>query len=414
MHIRRIVIIVKRFLLHKVVIRILDYLIPKSDDIWIFGSNGCKYFYGNSMFLFDYLIRNNHARDIYWVTRDSATKAKISSIYGSNAVISPLTIKGIILILKSKVVFISHHKGDVFYHTINNRKRLIIQLWHGIMMKRMGLTDKSLSNKQKKHLADSEFSKYSYITVSSIIEQDTISLDFGLPLDNILVTGYPRNDYLVDNNKFSELLNCYNSTLTELINEIQKYSKVLLYAPTLRQYNQHIYNFTRTELINLNNYLQNVNAILFLRTHAENSIQANAAINPATIEHIDVDYSNIRQLNHDTLLDSQFILPHIDILITDYSGIYYDYLLLDRPVIFLPCDYEEYERTRGFVYDYDIITAGPKVTNAHELIEWIDKYINDPSTDRNLREHIQTWFHKYNDGRACERIIQLVESQLSV
>ena len=60
----------------------------------------------------------------------------------------------------------------------------------------------------------------------------------------------------------------------------------------------------------------------------------------------------VRLATHEQLPDVNSFLPFVDVLITDYSALYHDFLLLDRPILFVPYDYEEFEQQNGFLYDY--------------------------------------------------------------
>jgi len=102
--------------------------------------------------------------------------------------------------------------------------------------------------------------------------------------------------------------------------------------------------------------------------------------------------------------DAQPLLYHTDILITDYSGIYFDFLLLNRPVIFYTYDYATYREKRDFLFPFERNTPGSKVQTPELLINAIGDYLLDPKKDAARREEIKNKFHTFTDGRACERI----------
>ena len=87
--------------------------------------------------------------------------------------------------------------------------------------------------------------------------------------------------------------------------------------------------------------------------------------------------------------DVYTFLSEVDILITDYSSIYFDYLLWERPIIFFPYDLEYYrDEDRGLIFEYDEYTPGPKIFNAKELENVLSKGIDDfrSSYERNYFE----------------------------
>lgn len=87
-----------------------------------------------------------------------------------------------------------------------------------------------------------------------------------------------------------------------------------------------------------------------------------------------------------------------------------DYLLLDRPIVFVPYDLAAYENSPGLLYDYDYITPGPKVYKFRDMVREIDDYASNPSKDSERRNHIKLMFHKYDDGMAYRRIYELVKN----
>jgi CDP-glycerol glycerophosphotransferase (TagB/SpsB family) len=120
------------------------------------------------------------------------------------------------------------------------------------------------------------------------------------------------------------------------------------------------------------------------------------------------NYSNIKAVHDkDIEQDIYSVVPDYDILITDYSSIFFDYLLSDNPIIFAPFDYEKYiTKDRELYYDYDEVTPGPKCKNWEEVLEWIVKFKENPNLFKKEREEVKNRFHKYHDGKNCERVYE--------
>ena len=99
----------------------------------------------------------------------------------------------------------------------------------------------------------------------------------------------------------------------------------------------------------------------------------------------------------------------VDLLITDYSSVYFDYLLLDRPIIFVPVDLEEYRKTRGFLLEpYDYWTPGKKALNQKDLQNMIlQSFIKDDNVER--RNELKNIVHYYQDGNSSERVWNLID-----
>jgi CDP-glycerol glycerophosphotransferase len=105
----------------------------------------------------------------------------------------------------------------------------------------------------------------------------------------------------------------------------------------------------------------------------------------------------------------QKLLVYTDILITDFSSILFDFLLLNRPVLFFPYDYEEYNKKVGFTVDYEENTPGPKISSQEQLIFHLSQYLDDPQIDAKWRQKIRDKYNKYADSQSSERIIQKIK-----
>ena len=122
--------------------------------------------------------------------------------------------------------------------------------------------------------------------------------------------------------------------------------------------------------------------------------------------------SNIVYIDHDVLPDIYPLVKFTDVLITDYSSIFFDYILLDRPVIFAPFDFKKKKKKVGFFYNYFEIVCGPITRNWNEVANEIDKSLNGKDTFKDKRHEVKSEFNKFKDGKSSKRVFELVESVL--
>ena len=104
-----------------------------------------------------------------------------------------------------------------------------------------------------------------------------------------------------------------------------------------------------------------------------------------------------------------------DCMVTDYSSILFDYLHLDRPILFLPLDFDTYIiNDREFYYDYDEITPGEKLYNWADLIDRLcDKqFFISNDNYRKKRRLVSNRFHYYHDGKNSERVVNYLKNKL--
>ncbi|MCP4220690.1 MAG: hypothetical protein GY765_39045, partial [bacterium] len=115
------------------------------------------------------------------------------------------------------------------------------------------------------------------------------------------------------------------------------------------------------------------------------------------------------------LKDIYPFLPLADLLITDYSSIYFDYLLLDRPIVFFPYDLETYiNEERGLIFEYDRLTPGPHCFSREELEKEVFTALVDlKDSYKEKREEIGKLAFTYRDGKSCQRVWRdIIEERL--
>ena len=94
-----------------------------------------------------------------------------------------------------------------------------------------------------------------------------------------------------------------------------------------------------------------------------------------------------------------------DILITDYSSCFFDYLVLDRPIIHFIYDYENYKNIdRGIYYEKEEVICGDAVENICNLKKSIKKYVMDPEQNKDLRQKRRNQYIEYENPNSCEII----------
>lgn len=301
--------------------------------MWLFGSQGGNNYSDNSKYFFEWMLANQK-EDCYWVTKNKDVYKKLLS--EDIPVIYFYDIKNFLLLAKAKYILCTHsHIGNDIYKFISKNK-VLITLWHGIPLKKMG---KSAERKYRKYFNIK--SQPDLFLVTSPTDADLFSNLYEIDRNKFFIGTYPR--------------------VNDLISKAN-HKKTILYAPTFRDgmtqgyYNEHIFP-TLEELENINNALIKFDYNFFVKMHPY--VQA---------EFPDLSgFSNIHLVS--PFDDVQDYLAQAKVLITDYSSIYFDYLSLDRDVVFFIPDYEWYNKTsnRGLLYKYEEVTPGLKVINWHDL-----------------------------------------------
>jgi len=241
----------------------------------------------------------------------------------------------------------------------------IYNLWHGNPLKKIG---NDVSKNEKKYLGNY------YLSASSQVEKDNLLTAFNVYEENIFVTGLPRNS---------------------MIKKSERKLKKIIYMPTHREESRlNVISILNQDIKKVNNFLSENNIILYLRLHYYDLEKLNK---------LKITFSNIKKYDlHDDIYQS---INEFDLLITDYSSIYLDFLLSEKPIIFFPYDYDNYlAKDREFYYDYDSVTPGPKCFNWNDIIIEINKFINEKDYYKKDLLEIKEKFHLHQDGEYSKRV----------
>lgn len=389
----------------------VSFLIPRKKDIWVFGSWSGKRFGDNSKYLFLY-VANNHKTEIksIWISKDKNIVRKLR--HDKYNAYYAYDLKGIYYNLRAKYIFSDHYFDSVNFWCCGRATK--IQLWHGAEFKKIEYDAKNLPwNKPLIRLlyyfvVPWAIAKNDYIISASDMFIDIYTSAFRIKKERIIVTGLPRNDIIFYNN-----IRGYGIPDISTYDKIAKIKsnnstvKFILYLPTFRglpirdSNSDNSNGFINFDFDKLDHFLDKVNGFFIIKLHPI----------------IEIDLKRFNQWNRIIFLPSSIdifpLLNQVDILITDYSSIYYDFLLINRPIIFFPYDLKDYiEKDRGFYFDYGEFTPGPKAFTFVELLYWINYFINNNDDFVDIRKKIKDKCFKYKDGESSYRIYNFIKNKV--
>ncbi|BAM69536.1 putative glycerol phosphotransferase [Methanothermobacter sp. CaT2] len=384
--------IIKRLIINilNLPLYIVSKIIPKTKDIWVFGSWFGHKYADNSRYLFEFINENKPFIRAVWLTEDKETfnylRKKGYEVYYT------YSIYGYYISSRSTISFVSTDFKDVnrFVPT-----PIIFYLGHGIPLKKIGYDDsinfsdgRRFTGKLLKLLFPflRNMNDYDYILASSNVDATTLASAFRKNMADILILGLPRNDVFFMRSN----LRSYESDNLKIV-----------YLPTHRKEgSNNFFNFFVDDLKFVDKDLEKLKAKLFIKFHFYHG-DSHLSLN---------SYKQIKPLEVD---DIHSVINNFDILITDYSSIYIDFLLTEKPIIFFPFDYEDYiENDRELYHDYNRVTPGPKCKDWSEVIRWIEKFKENPSLFLEERRAIKRLFHRYSDGKNSERVFEYVEHEI--
>lgn len=391
-----------------------SFAIPRNPRIWIFGASDGRGLAGNTRYLASYVKK--YCRDIrpVWLTSEPRVCAKVREL-GIECHMK-YSIRGFALAAKAKAFFITHHLFDLNPFVSGGAQ--IIQTWHGIPLKKIEFDTIDDGVYKSFLLAREPFGvlvrkshtfRRGWLLATSSETARTLSSGFLAPPERVWITGYPRNDVL-----YSDEFPLLREELS-LKAELEATRRMLpgvwvgLYAPTFRLHGRGAverFFMDVSQVSRLEHMLEKANIVLYLKLH------------PMELERLKTlkQDSGLRlsRLRVFTAEDANPLLRHFDFLVTDYSSIYFDYLLLDRPLLFFPFDLDEYSRSRGLYYRYEEVTPGPK---AYSFDEWLLALAHVRETAfswSSFRQRLRDRFFLHQDGKSSARVVDRVRALLGL
>lgn len=361
----------------------INKLVPKNNKILLYSNLG---FRDNIRSFYDYLIKNEYYKkyDIVCSTDDYRECEHLNKIGTARFVSNE---QGIVEFLNSKYVFYCFGKIPIK----PTSGQTVVNFWHGMPLKRIGFLEEK-NNKDK-------YDYFTDILATSEFFKPFMAKAFGCDVSKIVICGQPRTDDLFTNSNVKEYL------------DLKRYNKIVLWMPTFRVSSRLNENnatsntsglpivSNKKDFLIINDVLKQYNALAFIKLHPMQN----------TTNIIQNQLSNIRFINDEYINNSKLTLYQFismsDALITDYSSVYVDYLLLDKPIGFTIDDINQYKEARGFIVDNPLsIMPGEKIHNISELISFIQNVIENNDRYNLERRNVTKVFHKYIDDRNCERI----------
>lgn len=377
-------------------IHFFSYIIPKKNNIWVFGAWLGERFADNPKYFYEYLLTNHKNIKAIWITKNKLVLNELKK--AGNQVYHTTSPMAWWFAARAKVAIYCHHPIDIIRFLITS-KQIKFMMPHGLPYKKSYYAN-SFTTYYHFSKAKNRFIRYwfhfyqpkdSFVLASSPMVSQLHESTFDLPPEHQVLLGFPRHDILYFANTDKKSTRCLK----------------ILYAPTWRDYLncQSVATLfaNESELIKINFYLEKQNAILYIRPHYKEKNNYNKKLK---------EYSHIKL---DPIEDAQESLLNTDILIVDYSSYALDFLILNRPIIYLPLDLEQYLRQdHEFYYDYDEFAVGEQFFSWQEITDKFFSNIADYS-DR-WSESRQKLFHKmhqYHDGKSSERVYQFLLKHLT-
>ncbi len=280
----------------------------------------------------------------------------------------------------------------------------LIQLWHGVPLKHVQLTlfEERIRNMprlvayglQIQRRITGRFAQTDlFLSTSPYVTDQAFASAFNYR--QVSHAGYPRNDILYQSgNALAEFGVDMEAKQRVEQHRDQKQGLVGLYAPTFRSTFIDPFSAGYVNLEALSKSACAHHMLLLVKLHPwQSNLHANRRVPGIHFVRSDSDVYPLMRVT--------------DFLVTDYSSIYFDYLLLDRPIVFFPYDLEEYLASeRPMYFDYDAMTPGPKVRSTSALTAAIDEIARGEDTWKYRRTQTRDLVFSHRNPGSSERLLQ--------
>ena len=278
-------------------------------------------------------------------------------------------------------------------------QQVYLQTWHGTPLKKLAhdidvsedttFYRSAVTFEQMTHSYDVDVERYNYMISPNKFCTKVFQTSFQIDRERLVETGYPRNDFLSNFTKedVDRIRSKYN---------LPKDKKIILYAPTWRDNSYVASGYTFKLQADFHVWKEKLpeDTIVLFKPHY-------LIIN--TYENDESLAGFLYSIPAEAEINELYIIS--DVLITDYSSVFFDYAILNRPIYFYMYDLEEYASDlRGFYLDIHKDLPGKIYREEVELLENVAQETFDYS---HLSEFNQT-FNNCEDGNASKRIVDLL------
>ncbi len=356
---------------------LLGLCIPEKKSLWLFANTfGYR---DNARYLYEYVKKYHPDITAVWISSSKDDASLVAESYGR------YTLYGIWLQYRAGLCFASTGMGDFVRFALAGK--MIIQLWHGIPIKKILLDSReslpfpngpAIISTVSGALLRWTLHRYTLVIASSEEVKKRMASAFGLPEECVAVTGYPRHDIIFENALSG--------------------ARRILYAPTWRP-----------DLDTMQAIIQSICNWEFLNQLQEQGYELQVALHPLSMQLLErVDREIIEAVHLYENEDINIVLSQAEILITDYSSIALDFVMLNRQVILFTPDVDIYFEERGVYEEFETIFLEKGVKDVKEILPMIcaGESVFDSELCRRL--------FQFSDSGARERIVSIAKKTCSM
>lgn len=385
--------------------RLVTLIVPRTRDRWVFG---CAVGIADGALALWECAVDTHGERAVWLTADDAQDA-VAAARGIPTVRRD-SLRGFWATARARVVVVTHGFGDA--NRYGAAGAFVVQLWHGIPLKRIGLdspvTTRSpllprLTEPLLRRLYRRTQRRISLLPAASHLVRGRLESAFALPDARVPVTGEPRVDVLSRGTPEERRARA-RDRLHELGGTSDASSRAVLYAPTWRDGAADPAVPSTSDWERIDVLLERTDATLWVRSH------------PLGAGEYRTSSPRVRLLGSDVVADVTPLLPAFDVLVTDYSSLVFDASLVPLPTVLLAPDLAAYAADRGFYGTFDEVAGTPAASDWPAAVAQLERVLTDADEHARRVVHaraLDARVHAFRDGDNTARVYRAILGGLS-
>lgn len=369
-------------------------IIPKQNDLIIFSAWFGQKYQDNAMYMYEYML-NNSNYTVLWYTRNREIFNKLKS--ENKPVIYAKSMEAIWKQIRAKMLVSAVQFAD--FNNYFLQKCIFFDLGHGFPNKQIGYVQPDMNPRKKRYDELLRNGVELYMTAASEVTRDIQMDSFHLDKEHVVFCNKPRTDVLFNR----ELRKGKN----QIVDKLKNGRKAIVYMPTHRSCgNVEIKINDIFDLEAIQKICEKYNAVFIIKKHYYHAKEKSDLDNFSRI--FDITNENI---------DAQTLAYQTDVLISDYSSAYIDYLLLDRPVILYTYDLESYlERERGLYLGINDNFVGFKPCDKEQFTRDLESVCTNWNDEEHKEGRLALRRHYFDDrvtvGNTREYVMGVIDNMM--
>lgn len=302
------------------------------------------------------------------------------------------SLKSIVCFLRSRYVI--YDNG--IYGSKKTKNQTSVNIWHGMPIKKIG---NYIEGKEGSYIDTA-----TNVIATSEFYRNIMGYAFGIKSRDVLITNEPRNDFLFDKSDNLYTIGIDNLSYNNQIIWMATYrtSKLANTGNDSHSYEYGVPLLNKNNILVLNSFLAKKKTLLVIKHHSLQNLPI-----------VEDEIKNIRFVTSEDIMKSNeplyALLPKFDALITDYSSVFINYLILNKPICFAYDDFNVYSNKRGFLFDdLESMMPGFKANNFNQLIEFIDQLSLGIDNFQSERIIANEKFNAYDDDKNSYRLLKQI------